>query len=114
MTTPGDPLWLFSYGTLRQADVQRSVFGRELAEEPDLLRGFEVRQIQLGDGRGGVATYPILRRAADPSREVAGAALAIRRHDLAPADAYEGRAYRRIEVVLGSGRTAFVYVDAAG
>jgi gamma-glutamylcyclotransferase (GGCT)/AIG2-like uncharacterized protein YtfP len=109
----GDPLWLFSYGTLRRADVQRALFGRELVEAPDALTGFALHQIQLADpDGGGFLTYPILRRAAEPAPDIAGAALAILPEDLAAADAYEGEAYRRVSVTLASGRTAFVYVAA--
>ena len=99
--------WLFAYGTLREPKVQRSVFGRTLAEGADALEGFELGLVRLG-GRA----YPILRRARGPAPPVAGAVLAVTAQDLARADAYEGAAYRRDEVTLASGRRACVYVDA--
>ena len=33
---------LFSYGTLRQRDVQRALFGRELEMQPDALTGYRL------------------------------------------------------------------------
>ena len=32
-------LWLFSYGTLRQGEVQRAVFGREVESVSDAFAG---------------------------------------------------------------------------
>ena len=106
-------LWLFSYGTLRQPEVQRAVFGRELASEPDALPGFVLDHILIADpavvAASGGDRYRILRRQ-DGAPPLPGAALAIREADLAPADIYEGGDYRRIAATLASGRTAFVYV----
>jgi hypothetical protein len=99
---------LFAYGTLREPRVQLSVFGRELGATPDALRGFERGQVTI---EGTV--YPILRPAAGAATEIPGLALEVEPADVAPADAYEGPAYRRIEVALTSGRRAFVYVAAA-
>lgn len=105
--------WLFSYGTLRQPEVQRAVFGRELASEPDALPGFVVDHVLITDpdvvATSGSDRHPILRRR-DGAPPIPGAALAIGEADLAPADAYEAEDYRRITVTLASGRTAFVYV----
>jgi hypothetical protein len=38
---PGPAELLFSYGTLRQPEVQRTTFGRELEGRPDAIVGFE-------------------------------------------------------------------------
>lgn len=110
-------LRLFSYGTLRQPEVQRSVFGRELAGEPDALPGFVLDTILITDpdvvATSGSERHLILRRQ-DGAPPVPGAALAIAEADLALADAYETDAYQRITVTLASGRTAFVYVAQEG
>lgn len=106
----GAPHWLFSYGTLRRAAVQRELFGRLLDGRPDSLAGFVLATIRVGGpAAGGGAEYPILRRggAADI---VAGTALAMTDADLAAADGYETDDYVRIAVTLASGRPAFVYV----
>ena len=41
--------WLFSYGTLQQADVQIELFGRRLEGEADILTGFTVGTLQITD-----------------------------------------------------------------
>ena len=50
----------------------------------------------------------------DPADEVPGTLLLITAAELAAADAYEVSAYKRIEVVLKSGKDAWVYVKAFG
>ena len=108
--------WLFSYGTLRQAAVQRALFGRELVGEPDALEGYVINVIAIrqagGPGANESGEYPILRKARAPAPRVRGAALRLTAAELERADAYETAAYARIEVTLVSGRRAFVYVAA--
>jgi hypothetical protein len=109
-----DALWLFSYGTLRQRDVQRAVFGRELPAEADALPGYRVEMLTISDAAvvatSGLAQHPILRATGDSGDLVEGQALAITADDLPRADAYEVADYRRVAVTLRSGRRAFVYV----
>jgi len=106
---------LFSYGTLQQPEVQRALFGRDLASEADVLCGFVLGTIPITDeeviGTSGLAVHLIAQRAA-PDSEVPGVTLSITPAELARADHYEAEDYARISVVLKSGRTAFVYVDA--
>ena len=106
--------WLFSYGTLRQPEVQRALFGRELESVDDVLTGFTLDIVTITDpaviAKSGTDRHPILRRAAG-HQEVRGAALALTDADLEAVDLYEVDDYARISVVLGSGRPAFVYVD---
>ena len=110
----GGTLWLFSYGTLRQAAVQQALFGRTLDEAPDALGGFRIDTIAIEEpdivNLSGKATHLILRRDEAATAPIAGAALAIVAAELAAADVYEGHHYRRIAVTLVSGRCAFVYV----
>jgi len=106
--------WLFSYGTLRQASVQRALFGREVESAEDVLTGFIVDTVTITDpaviAQSGSDRHPILRRTAQGD-EVRGAALALTTAELEAADRYEADDYVRIAVVLGSGRAAFVYVE---
>lgn len=108
-----DVHWLFSYGTLRQPEVQMEVFGRRLKGIEDVLPGFRVATVRIMDeavvALSGSAEHPILRRGASEDR-VKGMALVIGAEDLARADAYETADYRRISVRLASGRQSFVYV----
>ena len=109
--------FLFSYGTLRQPEVQQAVFGRELSAFADALPGFTLAWVEITDASvvamSGSDRHPILKRSADPGDHVEGSALAIAAGDVAAADAYEVSDYRRIAVELASGRRAWAYVDQA-
>lgn len=106
---------LFSYGTLRQAEVQLSLFGRAVPTFDDVLPGFRLDTVKITDAEviatSGSDTHPILRRAA-PGDTVRGAFLELSAAELAQADAYEVDDYKRVAVELGSGLSAWVYVAA--
>ncbi len=108
-------IWLFSYGTLRQPEVQRAVFGRLLHGEDDALTGFRRDTVVIADADvvavSGAAVHPILVPDT-AAASIAGSALAIEPADLPAVDAYEGATYARIGVTLMSGRAAQVYVAA--
>ena len=42
---------LFSYGTLRQREVQLSTFGRELDGHPDAIVGFDLDYVTITDAQ---------------------------------------------------------------
>ncbi|HEX6859073.1 MAG TPA: gamma-glutamylcyclotransferase family protein [Caulobacteraceae bacterium] len=106
--------WLFSYGTLQLAEVQRANFGRELEGEADALEGYVLSTVLIGDPAvvevSGLAEHLILIAGEGPPVE--GVAYVLTDEELQKADAYETSAYQRIEVTLRSGRPAFVYVAA--
>lgn len=106
--------WLFSYGTLRQREVQLATFGRELAGEPDVLEGYELGTVLIRDpdvvSTSGLAEHLILRPG---DGAIEGVACAVTAEELVAADGYETSDYERIEATLKSGRRAFVYVAAA-
>lgn len=112
---PAD-IWLFSYGTLRQADVQRATFDRTLDSEPDILCGYSLTMLSITDpdviATSGSDSHPIIRKTGVETDEVQGLALAVTATELAAADTYEVSDYRRTAVILKSGRAAFVYVTA--
>jgi hypothetical protein len=105
---------LFSYGTLQQANVQLAIFGRLLEGRPDTLPGFALAPLPITDPQvvatSGAAVHTIARRTGDPADLVPGLVFGITPAELAAADAYEVDAYARIEVRLGSGTMAFIYV----
>ena len=107
---------LFSYGTLRQENVQLSLFGRRLDGEPDFVAGFTLSSVTIEDpelvGQSGLETHPILVRAHDSADEVAGTVFLLSAAELAVADNYEVSPYVRVEAPLRSGSTAWVYVMA--
>ena len=93
---------LFSYGTLQLADIQRSIFGRELDGESDELIGFE-------PARHGPYANVVFNGRADS--RVSGMVYDVTDVELAAADAYEEDAqYDRISTTLASGKRAWVYV----
>jgi len=107
---------LFSYGTLRQPEVQRSIFGRELDGRTDAIIGYELDFVTITDPEvvavSGSDRHPILRPSQAPDAHVDGTVFAISTAELAAADDYEVDAYRRISVPLRSGAQAWVYVFA--
>lgn len=107
---------LFSYGTLRQRDVQLATFGRELDGRDDAIVGFELDHVTITDlhviATSGSDRHPILRPTHQPGAEVQGTVFAISEAELAAADKYEVDDYARVLVPLRSGQHAWVYVFA--
>jgi hypothetical protein len=107
--------WLFSYGTLRQREVQVANFGRELTGRPDELVGYTQTMVKITDARvvelSGSEWHPIIAPSADPAASVAGTVFEITESELAAADDYEVDDYIRVEATLASGTDAFVYLD---
>lgn len=110
------PIWLFSYGTLRQRNVQLATFGRELEGRDDALVGFSRAMVEITDpevvATSGETHHPIVARSGDPADEVEGTVFRITAAELAAADSYEVSDYKRVGVTLKSGIDAFVYIRA--
>jgi gamma-glutamylcyclotransferase (GGCT)/AIG2-like uncharacterized protein YtfP len=108
---------LFSYGTLRQREVQLSTFGRELDGRPDAIVGYELDYVTITDphvvATSGSDRHPILRPSDRADAAIEGTVFAISEADLAAADKYEVDDYRRVAVPLRSGAQAWVYVFAS-
>jgi hypothetical protein len=106
----------FSYGTLRQPDVQLSTFGRELDGPPDAIVGYDLEYVTITDphviATSGSDLHPIPKPTNRPGAAVEGTVFAISTAELAAADEYEVDDYRRITVPLRSGDQAWVYVFA--
>lgn len=117
MSAGAADIWLFSYGTLRQRNVQLATFGRELEGREDALVGFARSMIAISDpevvATSGKTHHPIVTRTGAAADEVSGMVFRITAAELAAADSYEVSDYRRIAVTLKSGNEAFVYVRAA-
>lgn len=105
---------LFSYGTLRQPEVQQALFGRLLEGAPDAMTGWRQRLIEITDpaviATSGSRWHPMVERSDSAGDAVEGMAFRISAAELESADAYEVDYVRR-EVTLRSGRMAFVYGD---
>ena len=110
---PGCRVPLFSYGTLQLEAVQRRQFGRLLEGVADAVVGYRAIEVEILDEAvvvlSGLRFHLSIVETGDPRDEVAGMLYLITEAELAAADDYEVEDYRRIEVPLKSGRTAWVY-----
>lgn len=109
-------VWLFSYGTLQQEDVQMAILGRRLAGRPDALAGYATSTVEITDpaviATSGKSHHSIVRHTGRVGDQVTGTVFRITQAELAAADAYEVSDYKRIAVRLASGLEAFAYVAA--
>jgi hypothetical protein len=107
---------LFSYGTLRQANVQLALFGRTLDGREDALPGFALEPMAIDDpaviAASGASVHTIARPAGDWADAIPGTVFRLTAAELEAADRYESGPIRRIHVRLASGAEAFVYVAA--
>ncbi|MBT8226543.1 MAG: gamma-glutamylcyclotransferase [Dactylosporangium sp.] len=115
-STPGDgTVRLFSYGTLRRAEVQRGNFGRELSGRPDHLVGYRLMTVEITDpaviALSGSSRHPIVVFTGDPADRVPGTVFEMTEAELLAADEYEVDDYHRAEVDLASGTRSWVYLD---
>lgn len=105
---------LFSYGTLQQEQVQLETFGRILSGEQDILSGYILHMIEITDPevlrKSEQNFHPILTYSGNTQDKVKGMLFEITDQELAYADEYEVDDYKRLEVVLESEKTGFVYV----
>lgn len=105
---------LFSYGTLQQRAVQLANYGRELAGEPDALPGYRLDRLVIDRpdvvSISGKAVHTIARHSGHPADRIEGTVFDLTEAEFAATDDYEVEPYRRIEVILESGRTAWAYV----
>lgn len=107
---------LFSYGTLRQREVQQMVFGRALRGRPDEIAGYALDEVTITAAAviaaSGSSVHPVLVPAG-PQDGVPGTVFEVDDDDLAAADDYEVDDYTRVLLPLRSGARAWVYVLAA-
>lgn len=106
---------VFSYGTLQMPRVQQELFGRQVEMTDDALLGYDTVPVEIDHPDviefSGSTTHLGLVPGA-PDARIAGKLLHVTQADFPALDAYEGEEYRRIEVTLASGVTAWVYVKA--
>ena len=107
-------LLLFSYGTLRQSEVQLATYRRLLEGRADTLHGFRLAPLAITDPEvvriSGKAVHSIARRTGDAADRIDGVVFRLTAAELAATDRYEVDVYARIEVDLASGTRAFVYI----
>ncbi|TAJ82928.1 gamma-glutamylcyclotransferase family protein [Reyranella sp.] len=112
----GANVWLFSYGTLQQDEVQLATFGRRLEGRADALPGYATSLLEIKDAdviaTSGKTHHLLALPTGNPADEIAGVVFKITPEELAAADTYEVSDYKRVAVRLKSGLEAFVYVAA--
>ena len=105
---------LFSYGTLRDPDVQLELFGRHVNGVATELVGYRRSTHHVTDAdfaaRSGSETHAIAHFTGDDDDRIPGTALDVTDADLEIADAYEPPGYIRVIGRLASGDDAWVYV----
>lgn len=110
------PHYLFSFGTLRQPEVQLSVFGRRLEGHGDRLLGYRLTTVQIADPAAvrisGSGEHPMLQASDYPDDYVDGTVFEISEEELLAADAYEDASYVRASVTLSSGARCWAYLPA--
>ncbi|WP_251450579.1 gamma-glutamylcyclotransferase family protein [Microbacterium sp. Marseille-Q6648] len=106
---------LFSYGSLRDPEVQRGTFGRVVRTEGDVLPGYTVDYAEVEDHReiddATPRIVPVVRETGSSLDKVVGSVLHLDEDELDACDEYQASLYRRARVVLASGRAAWVYLD---
>ncbi|MFB2596377.1 gamma-glutamylcyclotransferase family protein [Herbiconiux sp. P17] len=128
-----DGVLLFSYGTLRQPEVQLATFGRLLTGHEATVLGYRLDWLTITDpaviATSGSDRHPLLVRDTETDRgsdtdtetetetdgtaePVSGTVFEITADELLAADAYEVDDYTRVLVPLDSGEQAWVYVFA--
>ena len=99
---------LFAYGSLREEEVQKTVFGRILKGVPEKLSGYAVKQIEIEE-EFGIETYPIIVPSEDNEDAIHGIVYELTLEELQLSDTYEGNSYTRIEVPLQSKQMVWAY-----
>ena len=108
------PINLFSYGTLQKEKVQLELFGRKLKGSRDILNGYKVAVIEIKDEEfleNEQQYHLIATLTGNRSDHIEGMVFEVEEKELLSADEYEPPEYKRVNVVLGSGKAAWVYVD---
>jgi hypothetical protein len=105
---------LFSYGTLQKEKVQLELFGRILQGSTDVLRGYKTAQVEIKDEAVLAKSEQKYHLIAIPSPNkndfIKGTVLDLTGDELVIADEYETEDYKRISVILESGKKSWVYV----
>jgi hypothetical protein len=106
---------LFSYGTLQLLDVQMATFGRLLAGSRDTLPRFALEPLKIEDAGviaiSGQAEHTIAKFTGHDDDVIPGLVFELTAEDIRRADNYEVADCKRVALILGSGRRAWVYVD---
>jgi gamma-glutamylcyclotransferase (GGCT)/AIG2-like uncharacterized protein YtfP len=107
--------YLFSYGTLQKEKVQIELFGIILQGSGDTLIGYKVSTIEIKDESfllKGEQKYQLTAVISKDNDNIKGTVFEITEEELRLADKYEPVNYKRVKVVLESGKEAWIYIAA--
>jgi len=96
--------FLFSYGSLQNAEIQLTLYNRKLVGIEDRLLGYTFSDQKIE------ARYPIIYKTQNLKDSITGVVYEISEEELLLTDAYEGSSYQRVQVQLASGIIAWCYV----
>jgi gamma-glutamylcyclotransferase (GGCT)/AIG2-like uncharacterized protein YtfP len=102
---------LFAYGSLKNEDIQKDLFGRILEGTFETLIGYVVKQIQIEE-EFGIVHYPIITETQNAEDTINGVVYSVSSEELRQTDLYEGLHYKRVEVQLQSNQKAWAYSAA--
>jgi hypothetical protein len=106
---------LFSYGTLKYEKVQLATFGRKLNGQEDSLPYYRLEKVRITDpnviATSGEDVHSIIHFSGHPDDQVPGMVFQVSLEELQAADTYEVADYKRVQVKLSSGHSAWVYVS---
>ena len=102
---------IFSYGTLQSKEIQMQVFNKLLTGTPDQLPGYKLKDLKIEE-EFGIEDYFVATPSENPLDEVNGILFTISGEDLTKADQFESNAYKRIQITLKSGTTAWIYIES--
>ena len=102
---------LFSYGTLQSKEIQMQVFNKLLIGTPDQLLGYKLKDFQIEE-EFGMEDYFVAIPSENPSNAINGIAFTVTNEDLLKADQFESNAYKRVQITLKSGITAWIYIES--
>ena len=94
---------MFTYGSLQEEKIQSALYGRSLKGKKDCLLGYVMLEQKIFD------QYPVIRPSLLKTDVICGMVYEISERELLKTDVYEGNSYKRKEVVLQSGKSAWVY-----
>ena len=104
---------LFSYGTLKQEQVQLDTFGRLLEGRPAVLLGYHISKLEITDEAviesSGTNIHPILEYSGDLNDRVEGMVFDLTPDELKRADDYEVDDYVRSRAELLSKERVWIY-----
>ncbi len=94
---------LFVYGTLKEPEIQKKIFGRAAQGTPDVLPEYTRTSLEIQG-----STYPIA--VPKEGAVIQGMVIEVGLDELKLIDEFETTTYQRVKVTLKSGKTAWVFV----